>query len=76
LIVEATSIKAAIGFDLPIFDNSTKAWAAECDVNDPSFGMINSRAATVSSDFYVLAAKAAASAALSAWTTDNLSVRI
>jgi len=51
LIVEATSMKAAKGLDLPILANSTRAWAAEWEVKDPSFGMINSRAATVSSDF-------------------------
>jgi len=66
-------MKAAIGLDFPIFDNSIKAEAAACGARDLSFGRINSNAATVSSYLAVLLLKSALSLARSASTVSNLS---
>ena len=55
-IVEATVMKAAIGLDFPILDNSNKAEAAAYGARDLSLGRINSNAATVSSYLTVLLA--------------------
>ena len=55
-IVEATSMKEAIGFVLPILLNYIKAVAAVDGASDLSFGIIIYRASTVYSDLNVLAA--------------------
>lgn len=54
-----------------MLDNSARAIAADLGARDRSLGVIMTRAAMVEDDFSFLAAKAALSSALSAWTVTN-----